>query len=131
MNIFFKACAGVLIALILWLCLNKNSKDMAVLLSVAVCVTVLIAAIAFLQPVADFIVKIQKIGNLDDSLVAVVLKAVGIGLISEVCVLVCKDAGNESVGKVLQTMASAVILWLSIPVFEKLLTLLDEILGAV
>ena len=104
---------------------------MAVLLSVAVCVTVLIAAIAFLQPVADFIVKIQKIGNLDDSLVAVVLKAVGIGLISEVCVLVCKDAGNESVGKVLQTMASAVILWLSIPVFEKLLTLLDEILGAV
>jgi len=131
MNIFFKACAGVLIALILWLCLNKNSKDMAVLLSVAVCVTVLIAAIAFLQPVADFIVKIQKIGNLDDSLVAVVLKAVGIGLISEVCVLVCKDAGYESVGKVLQTMASAVILWLSIPVFEKLLTLLDEILGAV
>lgn len=131
MNVFLKTCAGVLIALILWLCLNKNNKDIAVLLSVTVCVTVLIAAISFLQPVTEFITKIQKIGNLDTSLVAVVLKAVGIGLISEICGLVCKDAGNESVGKVIQTMATAVILWMSIPVFEKLLTLLDEILGRV
>lgn len=131
MNVFLKAGGCVIVALILWLCLNKNSKEMAVLLSLAVCAGVLIAAMTLLEPVINFLSEIQRIGNLDNSLVSVVLKAVGIGVISEICVLVCKDAGNESVGKVLQMMATAVILWMSIPVFEKLLTLLDEILGAV
>ena len=131
MNIFLKSCAGVLVALILWLCLSKNNKDMAVLLTVTVCVTVLIAALSALQPVVAFVSEIQQIGDLDNTLITVILKTVGIGLISELCVLVCKDAGNESVGKVLQTVATAVILRMSIPVFEKLLTLLDDILGAV
>ena len=131
MNMFLKASAVVLLAVILWLCLNKHSKDMAVLLSLAVCAGVLIAAIAVLQPVIDFFGQIQKIGSLDSNLVSVVLKAVGIGLISEICVLVCKDAGNESIGKTLQIMATAVILWMSIPVFEQLLSLLEEILGKV
>lgn len=131
MNVFLKACACVLVALILWLSLNKHGKDMAVLLSLAVCAGVLIAAMSFFQPVIDFLTHIQQVGNLDSSLISVVLKAVGLGLLSEICVLVCKDAGNESIGKVLQILATAVILWISIPVFEKLLALLDKILGSV
>ena len=92
---------------------------------------VIIAAIGFFQPVIDLINKMKKIGNLDGDLLGIILKTVGIGLITEFSALICKDAGNESMGKALQVLSSAVVLWLSLPVFERLLSLLDKILGTV
>lgn len=99
------------------------------MLTLAVCAMVITAGIAFLRPVVDFMQSLREIGTLDDDLFSVILKAVGIGLIAEVCTLVCKDAGNESIGKALQILSTVMVLWLSIPVFEKLLSLLDKILG--
>ena len=131
MNEFLKATAGVLIGLILWLCVSKQGKDISVLLTMAICAMVFTAAMAFLQPVIRFLNKLQSVGKLDVELVSVILKVVGIGMISEICALICKDAGNESLGKVLQLFASIAVLWMSIPVFEKLLSLLDTILGTV
>lgn len=131
MEVFLKASAGVLTALILWLSLNKYNKENAVLLTLAVCAMVVTAAIAFLRPIIDFLQKLQGIGDLDSDLLAVILKAVGIGLITEISALICKDAGNESMGKALQILSSVAVLWISIPVFEKLISLLDKILGSV
>ena len=131
MNVFLKTAAGVLTALILWLCLNKHSKDFSVLLTLAVCAMAFMAAFTFLQPVINFVKKLQAVGEMDKDLLSVILKAVGIGLLSEICTLICKDAGNESMGKVLQLFSTVVVLWMSIPVFEKLLSLLDTILGTV
>ena len=104
---------------------------MSVLLTLAVCAMIFTVTIGFFRPVLDFIQKIQRMDGLDGDLLSVILKVVGIGIIGEICTLICKDAGNESMGKVLQILSSVVVLRISIPVFEKLLTLLDKILGAV
>ena len=100
------------------------------LLSLVMCAMLFTVSSTFLQPLIEFIKKIQQLGNIDTDLVSVVLKSVGIGIISEICMLVCKDAGNESIGKSTQFLATTVVLWISIPVFEKLLSLLDNILGS-
>ncbi len=130
MNVFIKAIAGVLLALILWICLGKQNKDFSTLLTLTVCAMIFAASVSFLRPLVQFVVKIRQIGNLDSDLVSVVIKSVGIGIIGEICALICKDAGNESMGKALQFLTATVVLWISIPVFEKLLTLLDNILGS-
>ena len=129
MNIYWKIAVGILTALILWINLSRSNKDLAVLISLAICAMSGIAGIAFLQPIVEFIKKLQHVGNLDSELVAVVLKVVGIGMISEISALICKDAGNESLGKTLQFVSAATVLWISIPVFDKLIALLDRILG--
>ncbi len=131
MNTFLKIAAGLLTALIMWISLNRQGKDISALLSIAVCAMVAAAAMAFLGPVISFLKKIQGMGMLDSELIAVILKVVGIGLLTEITVLICKDVGNEAMGKTLQILSTVTALWLSIPVFEKLLTLLDKILGAV
>lgn len=131
MNIFWKIAGIILTALILWLSLSKNNKDFAVLLTIAVCAMALLLVTAYLQPVLEFIRRIQTIGNLDKGLFSVVLKVVGIGMVTELSAMICKDAGNESLAKTIQLVSAATVLWLSIPVFEKLLSLLDRILGAV
>ena len=131
MNVFWKIAAGILTAIFLWINLNKSNKDTSVLLSLAVCAMAVTAAASFLQPVVSFVKKIQGIGELDADLVSVVLKVVGIGIISEITALICKDAGNESMGKALQFVSAGAVLWVSLPVFERLLALLEKILGSV
>ena len=131
MSVFLKVTAGILTALILWLSIYKHTKELSILLTMAVCAMVLIAAIGFLRPITDFIRKIQETGNVDNDLLAIILKVVGIGLIAEFSSLICKDAGNESMGKALQILSTVIVLWMSLPVFEKLLSLLDKILGTV
>jgi stage III sporulation protein AD len=130
MNVFWKITAGTLTAIILWLNLNKSSKDISVLITTAVCAMTIIAATSFLQPVISFVNKMKEIGDLDENLISTVLKVVGVGIVTEIASLICKDAGNDSMGKALQLVSTGVVLWLSIPVFEKLLSLLDNILGA-
>lgn len=130
MNIFLKATAAVLTALILWLYLSKNNRESATLLTLTACAVVMLSAVTLLRPVLDFIDTLQVTGNLDKDLLSVMLKAVGIGMIAEFSVLICKDSGNETMGKALQILSTVVILCISIPVFERLLSLLDNILGS-
>lgn len=131
MTTFIKASAGVMLALILEKILQKQGKDMSLLLSVAVCAMVAAAAVSFLQPVLNFFSRLQILGNLNSVLLNVLLKAVGVGILSEILSLICTDAGNAALGKSLQLLASSLVLYLSIPVLEELLKLMDTILGAI
>ena len=130
MDIFLKAAIGVLVTLVLCLVLAKQGKDLATLLALAVCCMVLTAAMTYFRPVLDFFQKLETMGNLDHDLVKTLLKAVGIGLLSEITGLVCADAGNSAMGKTLQILASVVILTLSLPIFTQLLELIETILVA-
>ena len=131
MNVFLKVIAGVLIALILGIVLEKPGKDLALLLVLVACTMVLIAAINYLQPVMEFIQRLQSIGKLDPKILEILTKVVGIGLIAEITALICTDAGNGALGKTLQILAAAVILWLSIPILNQLLSLIETILGEI
>lgn len=130
MNVLWKITAGILTAIILWININKSNKDTSILITMAVCAMAIMAAASFLQPVISFVNKIQGIGKLDKDLVTTILKVVGVGIVVEIAVLICKDAGNETMGKTLQFVSTGAVIWLSIPVFEKLLSLLENILSA-
>lgn len=131
MDIFFQATAAVLLTVILYLTLNGQNKELALLLTLAVCCLVIIVAGRFIQPVVVFLEELQKTGQLDNSYLSVLLKVVGIAFLTEVASLVCTDAGNGTLGKTLQMLGTCVILWLSIPLLDALLALIQDILGEV
>lgn len=129
MDVFLKSAAGVLITLVLCLVLAKQGKDTALLLVLAVCCMLVSAAVAYLEPVIGFFDKLNGIGQLDEQMITILLKAVGIGLLGEVTGLLCADSGNGALGRSIQLLAAAVILWLSIPLFEALIDLIEEVLN--
>ena len=131
MNGFWMATAAVLLAVIFGFSLVERGKEMGLLLTLAVCSMVAVLAISYLQPVITFVGKLQSVGQLDSGLLEILLKAVGIGIVGEIAGLICTDSGNAALGKVLKLRTTSVILWLSIPLWEKLLELLQEILGAI
>lgn len=131
MDTFIKTTAGILITLLLCLILSKQGKEFSLLLTVAACSMVAIIIVTFLKPVINFIKELEELGQLDNGMVKIILKSVGIGLLTEITGLICVDIGNASLGKVLQILASVVILWMSIPLFENLIELIKEILQSI
>lgn len=131
MGTFFQAAATVLVASVLGLCIAKQGKEMASMLTIGVCAMVVLAAVTFLKPVLDFLRELETLGNLNGDMVQTLFKVVGIGLVSEIASMICADAGNASMGKALQMLGSAVILWLAIPVFQALIDLIRKILGGI
>ena len=131
MDIFVKVTAGILITAILSLVLAKQCADVSLLLTVAVCCMVIAAAFSYLSPVLDFARRLVELGELDHNLLNVLLKVVGIGLLSQIAGFICADAGNQTLGKVLQIMTTAVILCISVPVLEEMLSLIEAVLGEV
>ena len=131
MERFYQAAAGVLIAVIIGLVLSKQGKDWTIILTALVSCMVLAVAAAYLEPILDFVRQLQTLSNLDGDMLAVILKAVGIGLIAEIAALICQDAGNAALGKGIQILASIVILWLALPLMQGLLDLVQKIMGGI
>ena len=131
MDIFVKTTGAVLIALIFYLVIAKQQRDVSTLLTIFVCCAIFVCSLRFLEPILDFLRKLETIGSLDNSFVRIILQSVGIGLLSEITGTICADAGNGALGKTLHILAGVVILWISIPLFERLIELVEEILISV
>ena len=129
MELFWKAIAVSLLTAILGVVMGKQNKDISVVLSIAGCVLIAGLAAVYLDPVVHFLEDLERMGNLRGDMLGILLKAVGIGLLSEIAAVICSDSGNTGLGKMIQLIGSVVVLWLSIPVFRSLLDLVQTILG--
>ena len=119
----------VLVGVILAMVLGKQSKDMSLLLTLAVCVMVCLAAISFLEPVMELLRELRRMGNLDSEAVSIALKCAGIALLSELIGLICADAGESAMGKALELLSAGAVLWLSLPLIRELLRLIEGVLS--
>ena len=131
MENFLKAVCCILICSVVCVVLNKQGKDFSVVLILLVCCLVVCGAVRYLRPVVELMDRLAELGQVNTQLLSVLLKAVGIALLSEITCLVCKDAGSAALGKGLQILSVSVILWLCIPLFNELIDLLDLILDNV
>ena len=129
MTPFLQISGAVLLAVILVLALKSYCKEISTILAITVCCLTGLTALRYLQPVLEFLKKLEDLGGLDEVMIEILLKATGIGILSEIANLVCKDAGNESMGKSMQLLGTAVILYLSLPLFQTLIELLQKRLG--
>ena len=128
MDIFIKSATGVLIAIIAFILLQRHSKDFSVILTLTVCVMIAVACIQLLRPVTELFNQLITIGKIDREYFQIIMKAVGIGLLSEITTLICNDAGNTAMGKMLHLLATVTILLISLPLFSGLIELFNTLL---
>ena len=129
MNLFWKSTAFVLEATIAKLTLDKGEKDIALLLSVFACAAVAGSAFLLLEPVMEFLLSLGDLGQIPEQFIGVLMKILGIGILSELSQSICADSGNASLGKALQLAATAVTMYISLPLFRWFLELIQEIMG--
>ena len=126
-----KAAAGALIAAMLGIILQRQGKEYTFVLVLGVSVMGACLALSYIKPVISFLEELRVVGNLDRDVLRILLKAVGIGLVAEISATICADSGNASLGKMLQLLSAAVILWLSLPIMEQIMDLIVEVLEGI
>ena len=131
MDSFFKIAAGTMLALILIIAVGRQEKGISVLLSMLVCCMIALSALHHIQPIMDFMIKIEASSGLQSLGLSRLLKITGIGFVAEIASAVCQDAGNASLGKELQILACVVMINLSLPLLETMLELIQMILGGI
>lgn len=117
-----------MVAVVLILTLRRQSGEMALILSVLTCCMMLLAGFQLLKPMLAFLRRLHNLGNLDSEMTSILLKAVGLTLLGEITALICKDGGNEALGKAMGIVCTAAVLYLSLPIFDALLTILESVL---
>lgn len=128
MDLYWKAIAILLVGTVLGLVLGK---DMALCLCLCVCTVVLMAVLQYLRPVMDFIRQLSQLASLQEDTVQILMKVLGLGLVSETAGLICTDGGCASFGKVVKLLSGAAVLWVSLPVFQSVIQMIQQILGEV
>ena len=128
MDILIKAIACALMAAVLSIMLPGNRKEHTLLLGIAASCMVGMTALVYLQPVIDLLKRFQQLGDLNVQMIGILFKVVGIGLVTEMAALVCKDAGNDSLGKMIHILGTVAILWITIPLFEEFIALIEDVL---
>lgn len=125
---FLQATGWVLLTVVLILSVKNKNGELGILLSLCVCAGLGCLAVGYLSPVVDFIQKLQALAQLDPQMLTILLKVVGITLITEMAVLICNDAGNTAMGKMLQLLSTAAILYISLPMLSALVEVMEQIL---
>lgn len=129
MENYYSTTALILLSVILVLVLRKQSAEIAILLSLLVCCLAMMVALGFIAPIIRFMRKLQQISNLDIEMLQVLIKITSVSFTGEIASTVCTDSGNAALGNVMQMISTVVILYLSLPMMEALLTLVERILG--
>lgn len=129
MENYWKACAIMILTVVLGAALGKTEKDLSVVLTLAACCIILMVALEYLSDILVFLWELGSgIGD-RNPFTGILLKIAGVALVTEVSSLLSSDAGNSSLGKAMQILGNSVILFLSLPILEGFLEIIREILG--
>ncbi len=131
MDMMVKAAALAMVAAVFCVMLRGSSQVVAVLLSMAACVGILLLGLRFLEPAWSVMRQMQELSGLSDSVTAPVLKVTGIGLLTHIGAGVCQDAGEASLGKTVEISGSVLALYAALPLLSAVLDTLRQLLGGI
>lgn len=117
-----------LAAAVLALTLRAYRAEFAMLVSLACGVLVLLLLLTELRAILDALNPILVgLGDQRD-MIAIVLKALGICIVAELGSQCCRDAGETGIATKVELAAKVSLVYISLPLFSRLLTLAEELL---
>lgn len=128
MELFWKGVAALLVAAVLGLTISRQEKDLSVLVVMAACCLGALAAASLLEPVLELLRQLKNLASIRDGMLGTLTKCAGLSLVTEIAGMICQDSGSASLGKTLQVLGTAAILYVATPLFTNVLSLIQEIL---
>jgi len=129
MEAVFRISALAVVASLCSCMLRGSIGSVSVVLSIAVCVSVLIIAIHFLEPVIELLLRMQEMTGMSETLLAPLIKVLGIGLLTQISGTICDDAGEKTLQQSVEIAGMILSFYTSLPLLTSTLDLLEEILS--
>ena len=118
MVLLIKTVAVCLPAALFAAVLKKDNPAMSVLLGMAAGCVILYSALSVVTDVADFLRDVADETGVSQTVLGVLLKAVGIAVVTRLSADLCKDAGLTGAASAAELVGSAAALYVSLPVMR-------------
>lgn len=109
--------------------LKKHCGELSILLGLGTGALICIVFLKLLQPILSFLEELRKLSSLSQELMDPLLKCLGIGLLSQICVNICSDSGQTAIGKMIEISGCILCLYVSLPLFRGVISLLGSLGG--
>ncbi len=120
----------VIISSVVFLVIKKNNPEYALLAELSAVAVVISVIYPEIKNVIDFFFNSTKYSYYDKVYVELVVKIVGISLISQLTSDVCRDSGQQALASGVELAGKLVITVFTIPVAGSLLELAGVMIGA-
>lgn len=129
METLIQAAALGILGVVLIALLRHRGGELALLLSLGVCVLIGLLLVRLAGPVVDFFRELQHLAGLEDQIMGPMLKTIGIGLITQIASNICSDGGESAVARMIELCGAVLALCVAIPLMESVLELIRAMSG--
>lgn len=126
--LIFKIITIAIIVTISSLVLKQSRPDIAMLISVAGGILILLMLFNQFSSIFKWINNLATKTGIDNSVFSPIFKIIGIGYLAEFSASVCEDAGNKSMANKVILSAKIIILVLSLPILNSLIDTIVSVL---
>ena len=125
----WKFAAMAIVCALLCTVLKQHGAELSSVLALAGCVGLLIAALTVLSPVMTFLRRLSGLAGINAALLAPVLKAAAVGLLTQLTESFCKDAGEGALAKAGELCGGILALYALLPLASSVAELLQRMAG--
>ena len=125
----WKFAAMAIVCALLCTVLKQHGAELSSVLALAGCVGLLIAALTVLSPVLTFLRRLSGLAGINAALLAPVLKAAAVGLLTQLTESFCKDAGEGALAKAVVLCGGILALYALLPLASSVAELLQRMAG--
>ena len=116
-------------AAVLGALVKRGNKEYALLLSAGAAVLIALKALEYAGPLMEQARRLTMDGELPGQCIEVMLKAAGLAAMGQLAGQLCKDAGESALAYGVELAVKIAILTVSLPLVERLLEYVGEILS--
>ena len=122
-------CVLAIVAIIIITALKPKNSEIALMLGISASILVLISVLSGFSQVADTINNIIAVSGMSTNYITILLKVIGICLLTEFTVNACKDAGSNSLANNVSLAGKILITVTSIPLYNDILDTVLSLTG--
>lgn len=129
MDTFLKISALCLVGSMTALLLKKDKQEISVVVVLLCCITAVFLSAEFLKPVLSFAEELESIVGLERAIVLPVIKAVGIGILTELVAAFCQEAGQTALCKTAELCGTFLAAYTALPLARSVLQTIKSLIG--
>lgn len=120
MNIF-SICVFAVVAVIMMVTLKPCNSEIALMLGISCSVIILMMILSQVSTITQTVNQIIAVSGISTSYIVILLKVIGICIITEFAVNTCKDAGSQTLSNNVSLAGKIMVTVTSLPLYSDIL----------
>lgn len=124
----FKVLSFALVALLLILIVDKNNREISVLISLIAAVGIFFVVFLHVKEIVSVLNNLANGAGVNRTNLLIILKATGIAYLVEIVGNVCNDAGNSALASKVEMAGKISIAVLTLPIITSVINLIEGLI---